>query len=115
MTATADITVNKAENVLVVPNAALRFAPKTETSAAQTRKGSILSKLFPHRPHERTTKVREEMGSTVRTQTVWILSNDKPEPVKVTTGLTDGTKTQVLRGNIKAGTALLVDMETGQQ
>ncbi len=115
MTATADITVNKAENVLVIPNAALRFTPTTETSATQKSQGSILSKLFPHRPHERNTKVREEMGSTVRTQTVWILSQNKPAAVKVTTGLTDGTKTQVIRGDIKPGTALIVDMETGQQ
>jgi len=115
MTATADITVNKAENVLVIPNASLRFVPITQETGATSSKRSILSKLFPHRPHKRETKVKEEMGSAVRTQNVWILANNKPIAVKVTTGLTDGTSTQVIRGDIKSGTALIVDMETKQQ
>jgi HlyD family secretion protein len=114
MTATADITVNRVKNTLVIPNAALRFVPAVKETGNETRKGSVLSKLFPHRPHDRSSKVREEMGSAIRTQNVWILAYDKPVAVKVTTGLTDGTSTQVIHGDIKQGTALIVDMETGQ-
>lgn len=116
MTATADITVDKVENTLLVPNAALRFTPTTTEPAAESRKGSVLSKLFPRPRHNQSGKTREEMGSTaMRTQNIWTLDNNKPVAVKVTTGLTDGTSTQVVQGDIKPGTELIVDMETGKK
>jgi len=44
-----------------------------------------------------------------REQTVWVLKDRKPVPVKVTTGATDGSMTEIVRGDIAPGTALVVD------
>ncbi len=115
MTATADITVNQAENTLIIPNAALRFVPtfKEETGQESKQKGSVLSKLFPRRPHNRGTKAKTEVGGVGKTRKIWVLAGEKPHAISVTTGLTDGTSTQIVKGDVKPGTALIVDMETG--
>lgn len=114
MTATADITVDKVEQALLIPNAALRFTP---TLAEQTEKSnrSILSKLFPRPRHRRPTKQREEVVATMRTQNVWVLADGRPSSVKVTTGLTDGTVTQIVKGDLKPGAHVIVDTETTEQ
>lgn len=104
MTATADIVTSERKDVLLVPNAALRFKP-----AAASEGGGIASSLTfrPRRQgNERTVKV--ERGAT---QTVYIKGADgKPQPVQVTTGDTNGTVTEVIGGALKPGMAVI----TGQ-
>jgi HlyD family secretion protein len=34
---------------------------------------------------------------------VWIIGDDDPQPVPVQSGITDGQRTEILTGNIKAG------------
>jgi len=55
MTATADIVVQKLENVMLVPNAALRFSPPMPAAAPQAGNRSLLGQLFPRpfRPNKR--------------------------------------------------------------
>jgi HlyD family secretion protein len=109
MTATANITVTKVENTLLVPNAALRFVPAVKEKAMGAKNGgSVLSKLMP-RPPQRAGKQREETGGSKKTQNVWILVNDKPVAVPVTTGLTDGSSTQIIGGDVKPGMELVTD------
>ncbi|MEJ2344000.1 MAG: efflux RND transporter periplasmic adaptor subunit [Gammaproteobacteria bacterium] len=105
MTATAEIVVKQLSDVLLVPNAALRFAPPV----TQTRSsgGSLLSRLFP-RPRHATTTPREASGAEGR-QRVWILSDGRPVAVPVTVGASDGQMTEVLAGKVSAGTPVLVD------
>jgi HlyD family secretion protein len=111
MTATATITVTKVEDTLLVPNAALRFAPTTKEKATGERKGSVLSKLMP-RPSQRSGKQKEASGSAKKNQQVWVLVNNRPVAVQVTTGLTDGSSTQITGGDIKPGTELVTDTES---
>ncbi len=59
MTATADIVVKQVNDVLLVPNAALRFAPpQQEEQKVGTEGGSLLSKLFPRPSQTRPKKSR---------------------------------------------------------
>jgi len=111
MTATADITVTKEIDTLLVPNSALRFVPKQIDGTTSSGGGSILSKLMPRRP-PRTGKRKEVTGGPSKKQQVWILVDDKPEAVPVTVGLTDGSSTQILDGDIKPGTELIIDTES---
>ena len=112
MTATANITVTKVDDTLLVPNAALRFSPETKEGATESGNGSILSKLFPPRHRRPGGKQREETGGLKKDQQVWTLINDKPIAVPVTTGLTDGSATQIIKGEVKPGTKLVIDTET---
>ena len=107
MTATADIVTSDRQNVLLVPNAALRFKP---TSAGADDSGGIASSLVMRRPrrggNDRTATVGR--GGT---QTVYVKGADgTPTPVQITTGDTDGSMTQVLSGGLKPGAQVI----TGQ-
>jgi HlyD family secretion protein len=108
MTATADITVQNIQDANLVPNAALRFTPPVRQQAAPSSGGSILSRLFPRRPRS-TPKQREASAARGRQQRVWILRDNKPVAIPVTTGATNGIVTQVLGGDVKPGMELVVD------
>lgn len=108
MTATADIIIKNIEDALLVPNAALRFSPpqtKTEPSAIR----SILP--GPHRHEEKQRKI---LLSEKTQQQVWLLQDGKPVAIPVTIGATNGRMTEILDGDIKPGTSLLVDVIRNQ-
>ena len=104
MTATADIVVNQVTDGLLVPNVALRFVPIDTTKAASG--GSVLTKLFPRPRRPQKPKTPEPIGKQGR---VWILENNEPVPVAVTTGMTDGIMTEITDGSIRPGMELVVD------
>jgi HlyD family secretion protein len=114
MTATAEILVEELADVLLVPNAALRFSPPAgERGAAGHARpgGGLVGMLLPRRPPDH----RRDNGSgrTADRQQVWVLRADRPEPVEVQTGVTDGVLTQILDGPLEAGTEVLVDTLSG--
>jgi HlyD family secretion protein len=108
MTATAQIVVREVENVIRVPNAALRFSPATDQTPARSQGGNVLSKLFP-RPPGSAGKQRPEVVDGKRRQRVWGIEAGEPVPVAIRTGVTDGTLTEVLEGDVKPGMELIVD------
>ena len=107
MTATADIVTSDKRNVLLVPNAALRFKP---TAAGSGEGGGIASSLTfrPRRGNRAERTVTVGRGGR---QTVYVKSADgTPQAVQITTGDTDGTQTEVLSGDLKPG----MEVITGQ-
>ena len=107
MTATADITVKKVEGAVLVPSAALRFAPPVQEAKEPSR--GLLSAMLP-RPPMRMSKPRENETGNGKEQRVWILKDGQPVAVPVTIGATDGVMTEVVSGNVTPGTALVVDV-----
>ena len=108
MTATADIIVRQDKNVLLVPNAALRFSPpQQEAKSRTTAGGSLLSKLFPRPARNRQQKNEEKADR--KNQRVWTLRARQPVAVPVTTGATDGNMTEITGGNISPGTKLIIE------
>jgi HlyD family secretion protein len=104
MTATADITVNKLENVLLVPNAALRFTPPVPEKSGD-KSGGLVGQLMPHRPrHNRQPAESLKRGE----QRVWILRDKVPVAVPIKVGATDGRVTEVMSNNLEPGQAVLV-------
>jgi len=112
MTATADIIVEQANQVLAVPSAALRFSmPKP---GENNRKPSLLRIFFPG-PPRRGGRSAKQVTITDRKdrQTLWILDENKqPRSVPVKTGLTDGIHTQILEGEITKGIQVIVSATT---
>ena len=105
MTATADIVTSDKHDVLLVPNAALRFKP---TASGDDNGGGIAGSLTFRRPRTNTKSATTARGAT---QTLYVKGADgKPQAVQVTTGDTNGTMTEVLSGDLKAG----ADVITGQ-
>ncbi|MEZ5817197.1 MAG: efflux RND transporter periplasmic adaptor subunit [Hyphomicrobiaceae bacterium] len=103
MTATAEIRVAEVDDALLVANAALRYAPPSNTSATQR---SFLQRLLPGRPAFRQASRQEAQTGT---RTVWVLENGKPAAVTIRTGATDGRNTEVTGGDLKAGQNAIVD------
>ncbi len=112
MTATADITVDRQGQVLMVANGALRFTPPPQKTATTKRGGSLLSKLFPRRSH-RKGKQQKPSKKMARQQQVWTVRDNKPVAITVTTGASDGIMTAVSGDEVSEGMELIVDMESG--
>ncbi|MDM9622326.1 efflux RND transporter periplasmic adaptor subunit [Rhizobium sp. S96] len=105
MTATADATVEAVKDTLMVPNAALRYAPP---AADSPRRGGLFGLLRAPRMGPRTGNQGGE-ALTGAKRRVWVLKAGKPAPVVIQVGSSDGQFTQVVSGDLKENDALVVD------
>lgn len=105
MTATADITVQELQDILLVPNAALRFKPPKKSTKAQK---NFFTSMFSRRPSTPKEKPKDE--GKVKQQRVWVLENNVPKAIKLKIGPTDGIMTQVFSDEVKPGMELITDM-----
>jgi HlyD family secretion protein len=108
MTATAVITVNKRDNVVLVPNAALRFAPSTKGASGRSRGGDLVGMLLPRPPGMNDNKI-EEPDTKSKEQRVWTVRNGQLAAISFTKGLSDGLHTEVASGQVESGTELVTD------
>lgn len=106
MTASADIVVASVKDALVVPNAALRYAPSTSEDDAGTGGGSgLVGMVMPRRPDtgERVS------GTDGATSTVYVLRDGEAVQVPVTAGESDGSVTEILSGALAEGDPVITD------
>lgn len=106
MTATAEIVVDEANQVLTVSNEALRFSAPAQHE--ETRNRSFLEQLIPGRPPFRRASRAQSTGPT---RELWVLQDDGTlRSVEVTVGVTDGNRTQIVEGQIEPGQRIAVDV-----
>jgi HlyD family secretion protein len=103
MTATAEITVTRVADTLLLPNAALRFTPP---AAQQQQGGGGGFRLLPRPPGLQRRDRSLENGQP----RVWRVSGESVEPVPVDIGPTDGRVTVMRSGDLTAGAAVIVDL-----
>jgi HlyD family secretion protein len=116
MTATSEITVVEEKDVLVVPNAALRFTPPSPDQADGAEKkesGSFMSSLTSSSRGKgggggsRVAKTGSKDGAapkgTNTPQHIWILKNGEPVQLRVKVGITDGRYTQISGRDVTEG------------
>lgn len=106
MTATASIAAAERPDVLLVPNAALRFSPANDAASARKDSGGLVSRLIP-RPPRAAPKRPASDGSASQRQ-VWVLRDGQAVAVPVTVGLSDGSRTEV-NGDLREGDAVITD------
>lgn len=112
MTATADIITSDKQNVLLVPNAALRFSPQTQ-GGGQAGQSGITGALSMGPRRRGGTERAVTMGRGAQQQ-VYVLGEDgTPQPIQITTGDTDGFQTEVLSGDLKAGMKVITSQLSG--
>ncbi|WP_294131015.1 efflux RND transporter periplasmic adaptor subunit [Sphingobium sp.] len=111
MTATADIVTQELRDVLLVPNAALRFKP----SAGAAQGGGITSTLMPRRRGNRAA--REVSFGAGSSQTVYVVGEDgKPKAIQVVVGASDGSRTVITGGDLKPGMRVITgQLAAGQE
>jgi len=107
MTATADVIVAQYDDVLLVPNAALRFAPpQVVEEEASDGGGGLLGLVLPSR--NRGGAVRAVSDSTV-----WVRRDGAAVEIPVETGDSDGLQTIVTGGDLASGDQVITDMIEG--
>jgi HlyD family secretion protein len=113
MTATATIAAVERPNVLLVPNAALRFTPSS-TAQPATGSASFISRLMPRMPFgsgQRRTGPGAGSGAASgqgAPRQVWLLRDGSAVPTQVTPGLSNGRLTEV-SGALQEGESVIVD------
>ena len=111
MTATADIIVQQADQVLSVPSAALRFTmlkPEEHSSSP-----SLLRMFIPGPPRRNKPAKHVTVTGDKDQETLWVLDeNRRPRQVPVKAGLSDGINTQILEGDITQGTEVIISAST---
>jgi len=139
MTANLVITIDERNNVLKVPNAALRFTPQDGSvqrarggngggsgQRRQQQAGSANSSGGSGSPAGATPSAggNDQRGSGERnfappsapvlqgqTRVIWVMGQDgKPQSRRIKVGLTDGASTEVVEGNLQEGELVI----TGQ-
>ena len=103
MTATAEIEVQRDHQVLLAPNAALRFEPP-EREASPRRDG--LAGLIPNK-HQ--FDVSQGAGTRDAAPHVWVLRQGRLRRVAVETGSSDGSWTEIRSDALEPGASLVVD------
>ena len=114
MTATAEITVNRVENSILVPNAALRFYPKPEQVRPEDRPLLEGNEEQP-KTEEGSENVEAQRSAMERSiarknrnrRHVWIAEGDFLRAVAVTTGLSDSQFTEIVSGSLTEGQELV--------
>jgi HlyD family secretion protein len=96
MTANVSIETGRRDGVLKLPAAALRFRPKTDADKKSAKTGQ--------RP---AGSGKEKSGG--RQQKVYLLKEDKPAAVAVTTGLGDASFIELVEGGLKEGDQVIVE------
>jgi HlyD family secretion protein len=105
MTATAEILTAERDNVLLVPNAALRFTPSP--AEPPSTGGGLLASLLPRPPRPPTTKRVRETPDKNAIQRVWVLRDGQPAAVPVTVGHSDGRMTEVTGEGLEPGVPVI--------
>ena len=95
LTANVTFEVSNTENVLLAPNAALRWSPKIEGDAAT--------------PNNQPKPAAEHSSAT--SGTVYALEAGKPRMIRVTVGGSDGARTEVRGNELKEGMQLIIGEE----
>ena len=114
MTATADISVAESKDVMLVPNAALRFDPASAASLGKPdeEKRTLVQSLSPGggrrwgRGNDRPKPAARPKGPHVYT-----MVDGKPSLVAVTPGLTDGRFTEVSGDGLTEGMPVVVSAQ----
>ena len=113
MTATVDIAIVDKPDILVVPNAALRFDPVAAAAIGKPddTKRTLVQSLSPGGGRRWRGTPPPKAGSADSAPKVWTLKNGEPSAINVTPGITDGRLTEISGGNLTAGTPLIISIK----
>ena len=119
MTAAATITSTERNDVLLVPNTALRFTPAQAGAEAAGKPASanrgIVSQLMPGPPRNASRKTAGGAGPGAgQTRQIWLLQDGVPQPVSVKVGISDGRMTEVSAEGLEPGAQVITDQRMGK-
>ncbi|MEJ2092913.1 MAG: efflux RND transporter periplasmic adaptor subunit [Syntrophobacterales bacterium] len=101
LTANLKFMVAERNNVLMVPNAALRWIPQPDQIAPQVRQ--VLGERKRNNPGGQEASAGKEDTGRPRQGVLWIPQGKYVKPMKVSLGLSDGSLTEVQNPKLKEG------------
>ena len=125
MTANLTITIDERNNVLKVPNAALRFRPQSNSgqngsNTGSNNRGSNNGSAQRQGRGQRNADANNGQADNPLTPStapliagqnrlVWVLGQDgQPQPRRITVGLSDGSSTEIVSGNLQEGDVVII-------
>jgi HlyD family secretion protein len=113
MTANVSVTVAGRDDVVKIPNAALRFRPSEKTGVAprQAPVGSMTGRPPGPGPAGSSGGFNKggARGAKPKEYAVWVLEAGNPKRVPVTVGISDGAFTEVVSGDLKEGQQVITE------
>jgi HlyD family secretion protein len=108
MTARVNFLTKSAENVLKVPNGALRFKPATTTTTTASKTTTAATTSTAAKTQWSGSKSGGQRQHQ-RGGTIYVLdAKGQPQAIRVQTGITDGTVTQISGTGIAEGTKVII-------
>jgi HlyD family secretion protein len=109
MTATTKIVTAQRDNVIRVPDQALRYVPAGAAAAAPapTTPASAAAPAAPAGAAASTKAAASRQGQ------VWVLADGRPVRVAVTLGLDDDVYTEIVSGDVKPGDQVILSEQAG--
>jgi HlyD family secretion protein len=98
MTANVTFVWAQKDDVVRIPNAALRFHPSPELLAKIAPDAGL-----PGKP------VEDPAREPAKSRTVWVLKGVVPVEVSVGTGISDGTLSELVSGEVREGDSVVID------
>jgi HlyD family secretion protein len=114
LTANVEFELNRLTNVLLVPNAALRWMPSAEQVAPAFREAfesRVARKQRPDGGQIASAGIPKPDDSGNR-RALWLLEGDYVRPVRVKAGASDGTVTEVEGEGLKEGLEVVTGLQT---
>jgi HlyD family secretion protein len=128
MTASVTFVYAERKDVVKVPNAALRFRPQAGTPGFERASGAVPPRSAapppgglmglggpppgpggpPPGPAAQAAAPRAARGASPA-RTVWAVRDGRPVPVQVEIGLSDGSATELVKGELREGDRVVTD------
>jgi HlyD family secretion protein len=114
MTATVDIAIMDKQDILVVPNSALRFDPETTDpiGTPEKTKRTLVQSLSPGSSRRWRSGMSPPKAKSIPDgPRVFTLMDGEPVEVRVTPGITDGRMTEITDGSLKPDTPVIISIK----
>ena len=116
MTASVQFLVSRQENVLAIPNMAMRFRPPDEKDEAQDllrQERSRRAKPVGTRRTSRSGGIGSGGGARGnRRATIYVLRENTAQPVEVQLGITDGSRTEIRGDELKENDPVIIGLSS---
>jgi HlyD family secretion protein len=116
MTANVRFLVSQKDDVLVIPNMAMRFRPPDRKDEAQELLRQEQARVRAPVGMRRTSRAGGVGGGAGargnRRVTVYLLKGDKADPVEVQIGITDGSRSEVVGDALNENDAVVIGMSS---
>ncbi len=100
LTANVQFIIGNHQNVLTVPNAALRWIPRDDQIAPDINRASLAAHVgLVSGPPSKAS----QSGKSEPQRTIWVMKGNLVRPIIVRTGLTDGKVTEITGADLSEG------------